>query len=117
MQPIGSSGWCLVVEEFSPSVAVMRCDPRGADCGTVHTRYVPEGSDVLEGDAYAVIASLPSELAFRIPNRCARCPQRLPRYPLATVPQGLPKNNRSNGTEKAAVQVCCRRRARGSCRR
>eukprot|EP00892_Ulva_mutabilis_P008435 jgi/Ulvmu1/5964/UM026_0087.1 len=69
VQPIGHSGWCLLVEEFSPSVAVARCDPRGDACGTVHTRYVPEGSEFPADGPYTVVPSLPSELSFRIPNR------------------------------------------------
>ena len=104
VQPLGSSGWCLLVEEFSPSVVVARCDPRGDECGTVYTRYVPEGSEFPDDGPYVVVASLPSELALRIPNRCG--PVATSSAMHATACTDLDRTTACFGSDRMCIALC-----------
>eukprot|EP01023_Acetabularia_acetabulum_P044091 TRINITY_DN441_c0_g1_i3.p1 TRINITY_DN441_c0_g1~~TRINITY_DN441_c0_g1_i3.p1 ORF type:complete len:1169 (-),score=245.25 TRINITY_DN441_c0_g1_i3:240-3746(-) len=66
--PIGSTGLCLAVEEYSPSVVVVNCEFGTDACGTVLMRYTPEGV-LLDGASYPVKDNLPAIYSRRRKNR------------------------------------------------
>jgi len=66
--PIGTSGLCLAVDEYSPSVFVLNCEFGTDDCGTILMRYTPEGV-TLDGAAYPVKDILPEIYTRRRKNR------------------------------------------------
>eukprot|EP01025_Chloroclados_australasicus_P027670 TRINITY_DN273_c0_g1_i1.p1 TRINITY_DN273_c0_g1~~TRINITY_DN273_c0_g1_i1.p1 ORF type:complete len:1164 (+),score=181.83 TRINITY_DN273_c0_g1_i1:767-4258(+) len=66
--PIGDSGLCLAVDEYSPSIVVMSCDFSDDECGTVKMRYTPKGV-TLDGAVYPVQDILPSIYTQRRKNR------------------------------------------------
>eukprot|EP01025_Chloroclados_australasicus_P027672 TRINITY_DN273_c0_g2_i1.p1 TRINITY_DN273_c0_g2~~TRINITY_DN273_c0_g2_i1.p1 ORF type:complete len:1166 (+),score=206.27 TRINITY_DN273_c0_g2_i1:59-3556(+) len=67
--PIGESGLCLAVDEYSPSIFVLNCDFSDTqECGTVKMRYTPKGV-TLDGAAYPVKDNLPSVYTQRRKNR------------------------------------------------
>eukprot|EP01025_Chloroclados_australasicus_P049952 TRINITY_DN5708_c2_g1_i1.p2 TRINITY_DN5708_c2_g1~~TRINITY_DN5708_c2_g1_i1.p2 ORF type:complete len:471 (+),score=58.45 TRINITY_DN5708_c2_g1_i1:246-1658(+) len=67
--PLGNTGLCLAVEEYSPSIFVVDCDFANTEsCGTVKMRYTPQGVN-LNDASYPVSDTLPKVYTNRIIDR------------------------------------------------
>eukprot|EP00803_Ostreobium_quekettii_P005871 evm.model.scf_2585.1 EVM.evm.TU.scf_2585.1 scf_2585:486-8030(-) len=68
VQKIPGTDLCLGGDEYSPSMFIFNCNFGSEDCGTVLTRYIPEGLE-LPGAAYEVRPILPGAFLNRRKGR------------------------------------------------
>ncbi|CAD7700377.1 unnamed protein product [Ostreobium quekettii] len=68
VQKIPGTNLCLAGDEYSPSMVIFNCEFGTKECGTVLTRYIPEGLE-LPGASYNVRSILPGAFLHRRKGR------------------------------------------------